>query len=286
MCTKNRFLHGSLVFLHEFECSTVIGRCCADHPDAAEREYEAQRLLRWQEDYLLEPHIVEKKEIVANLRLFVEELQRVYRKVRREAPAFHAALRNLKERNNARLSLFDEGEYESSQDYVGPAGYIGSASKRGVREVFFGWLQSTTLLIRDYKPVAELDDVHRNLSIFDSAYRGGDPVDFVAQLSAVDRRVAVAALQLADKNFAKFEERAKDALEFFSPSNIQNLLGFGAHNLNGAPFSIELKTTGSRYNLSILSEGERCFVAADAQIFEFHATWKTIAYEPFRKAAD
>lgn len=108
MCTKNRFLHGSLVFLYELGVSAVIGHCCADHVDIAEREYKAWRLQHWQEDYLLAalPYVFEKIETINQLRPFAEELQRIYRKIRRDAPAFHGTLRNLKERNNARISVF------------------------------------------------------------------------------------------------------------------------------------------------------------------------------------
>jgi hypothetical protein len=85
MCTKNRFLHGSLVFLYELGVSTVIGHCCADQVDIAEREYKAGRLQHWQEDYLLGalPHVSDKLDTVNQLAPFAQELQRVYRIIRR-----------------------------------------------------------------------------------------------------------------------------------------------------------------------------------------------------------
>jgi hypothetical protein len=283
MCTKNRFLHGSLVFLYELGVSAVIGHCCADHVDIAEREYKAWRLQYWQEDYLLAalPYVAEKMETINQLRPFAEELQRIYRKIRRDASAFHGTLRNLKDRNNARISLFEDVEGDDDHDYVGPAGFTGGRSKRGAREIFFGALRGTTMAIRDYRPVVELDDVQRNLAVFDFARRGDPIVDFIAGLSARDRKVAVAALQIADKNFAKFEKRARDALEFFSRENITTLNEFGAHSLNPIPFSVELKSNGLRRNISINSTVDRCFVAIDARIFELAHNWTEIAYKPF-----
>jgi hypothetical protein len=284
MCyAKNKFLRGSLVFLYDLNTSAVIGRCCADNVDMAERAYNADRLLRWQEDYLLDalPYVTEKIETVNQLRPFAEELQRIHRKIRRDASSFHGTLRSLKDRNNARISLFENVEGPTDHDYVGPAGFAGARSKRGAREIFFGALRGTTVAIHDYKPVVELDDVQRNLSVFDFAKCEDSIVDFISGLSAKDRKVAVAALQIADKNFAKFERRARDVLEFFSRENIATLNEFGAHNLNPAPFSIELRPKGPKRNLSINSTIDRCFVVIDAQIFELAHKWTEIAYRKF-----
>jgi hypothetical protein len=107
MCyAKNKFLRGSLVFIYDMNISAVIGRCCANNVDMAEREYNADRLLYWQEDYLIDalPYVTEKIETVNQLRPFAEELQRIHRKIRRDASSFHGTLRSLKDRNNA-LSL-------------------------------------------------------------------------------------------------------------------------------------------------------------------------------------
>jgi hypothetical protein len=137
------------------------------------------------------------------------------------------------------------------------------------------------MLIRDYKPVVELDDVRRNLSVFGFASSDENTVEFIANLSAKERTAAVAALQIADKNFAKFGKRSRDALEFFTRENIAALNDFGEHRLSPIPFSIELKSTGARRNLSINSSNGRCFVTIDARIFDLTHNWKEIAYKRF-----
>jgi hypothetical protein len=155
--------------------------------------------------------------------------------------------------------------------------------ERGAREIFFGLLRGTTMAIQDYKPVVELDDIKRNLSVFDFAGDRDSVIDFIAGLSAKDRKVAVAALQVVDKNFAKFEKRARDAREFFSRENITTLNEFGAHGLNPIRFSIELKSKGPKRTLSINSTVNRYFVVFDAQIFEFAAKWTEIAHRKFNR---
>ena len=85
------------------------------------------------------PHLATKKATVAGLKGFAEELQRVDRKIRNEAHTLHSTLRDLKERNNARLSLIEEENAENTRYYVGPAGFRGG-SKRGAQEVSFGTL--------------------------------------------------------------------------------------------------------------------------------------------------
>jgi len=79
MCTKNRFLNGCLVYLYEYNLSAVIGHCCADDADIAEREYDRARTQQWEEDYLIEalPLVVAKLKVVASNRTVAEELQRI-----------------------------------------------------------------------------------------------------------------------------------------------------------------------------------------------------------------
>jgi hypothetical protein len=137
------------------------------------------------------------------------------------------------------------------------------------------------MAIHDYKPVVELDDVQRNLSVFDFAKCGDSIVDFIAGLSAKDRKAAVAALQIADKNFAKFERRARDVLEFFSRENIATLNEFGAHSLNPIPFSIELSFNGSVRRLSINSTVDRCSLLINARIFDLAHEGTEIPYKKF-----
>jgi hypothetical protein len=287
MCTKNRFLRGSLVWLYELEVSTVLGRCCADHAEEAERNYRAERLLRWEENFLLEalPHVATKKATVAGLKGFAEELQRVYRKIRNEAPNLHGTLRDLKERSNAQLSLSEEEDEENTRDYVGPAGFRGG-SRRGAREVSFGALQGTTMLIRDYKPAVELNDVERNLSVFDFVGDESDALDFIVGLSAKDRKAAVSLLQHADTKFAKFKERAADAVQFFSPANLSNLSKFGSHPLNPQGFSIELKPTKPRWTFNIRSVNGRCRVLLDPCFHDPRLGWTAIPFTPFQKYLD
>ena len=80
------------------------------------------------------PYVVEKIETINQLRPFAEELQRIYRKIRRDAPAFHGTLRNLKERNNARISVFEDVPEDNDHDYVGPSGFMGGVVPSAVHE--------------------------------------------------------------------------------------------------------------------------------------------------------
>ena len=74
------------------------------------------------------------------------------------------------------------------------------------RANFFGSIIGTTALIRDYKPVTELNDVARNIGVFDFEGDELTAIEFIGKLSAKERSVSVATLQLADNNYRKVRD--------------------------------------------------------------------------------
>ena len=142
------------------------------------------------------------------------------------------------------------------------------------------------MLVRDYRPVVELNDVERNLWVFDPIEDESASLDFIVSLSAKDRSLAVSLLQLADTKFARFKDRAADALRFFSPANLLNLSEFGSHPLNPERFSIELKPTEPRWTLTIRSVNGRCCILLDPCFHDPRLGWAVIPFTPFRKYLD
>lgn len=281
MCTSNRFLRGSLVYVPALECASVIGRCCAEHADEAERHYEITRRVRWEEDYLLSalPYVASKQRTVTEAKCVTDEIQRVYRQLRNEAHETHVALRTLKDRNNARLTLYDFDEQETNDGYVGPAGFGRGNPKREAKPIEFGQLIGTTALIGDYKPVTELSYVYRNISVI--PFDGDElaAIEFIGKLTPEERRAAVATLQIADRNYDKFVRRAKDCLDFFSAESAARLNAYGTHHLNPHPFSVRIQSSLSWRMFELRTPKKRCMISIDAKVFDFDFSWKMIPFE-------
>jgi hypothetical protein len=278
MCTPNRFLHGSLVHVADLECACVVGNCCAKHAEQAERRYEREQLVAWEEEYLLAalPDVASKQKAVIAVRGIAEEVQRIYRRLRNNSKDIHLILRNIKDRNNARLTLYEAQDTSNDNDYVGPAGYRRQSDTRVIPQIEFGSIIGTTALIRDYKPVYELDAISRNIGIFDFAGDELEAIDLIGAMTAKERRAAVATLQIADDNYEKFISRIKDCVSFFSGDSVARLDAFGSHHLNHQPFAVTLKPAGARWNFELTSPGSRCFISIDSRIFSFDFPWKVI----------
>jgi hypothetical protein len=280
MCTPNRFLGGSLVYVPSLQVAAVIGHCCAQHAAVAERAFKAERLLKWEEDYLLAamPFIESKQQSAETARPIAAEVQRVYRHLRARAPTTHALLRRLNERYHGRLLLqdFDERSAEEHRDYLGPAGF--GRGNAEVREISLGEIIGTTAVLREYKPVKELYDVIRTINSVNFAGDEMAAIEFIATMSAEQRRATVATLQLADAYYDKFVRRIRDFIEFFSDTSVARLNTFGTHRLNPQSFSIEARLGKTTRVIKINSTGENCTIAIDKKIFSFDFAWKMIPY--------
>ena len=286
MCTPNRFLVGDLVYVPSMKVAAVIGRCCANNARQAERQFQLDEQKRYEEDYLLQalPRLAPKREEILRARSVAERVQKIYRTLRREMPHLQARLRAIKDRANARLVLHEiirGGEDEQPRDYFGPSGIRGrGGSAIETRDIDFGFLAGTTATIRDYRPVMELNDVHRNLSLLDF---GGDEeaaIDFIARMTDAERRATLASLQLADKNFERFVARARDCLSFFADDNIERLNKFGTHPLNSQQFSMTLEMTGKRRFVRFKEGNLSCRIHIDVAISEINFSWEFV---PARK---
>jgi hypothetical protein len=280
MCTSNRFLGGSLIYVPSLQIAAVIGHCCAEHAAVAEREFRIQKLTKWEEDYLLDamPFVESKQQTAEQARAVANEVQRVYRLFRARAPITHALLRQINERYHGRLLIhdFDERPAEEKVDYLGPAGF--GRGKAKVREISLGEIIGTTAVLREYKPVKELYDVIRTINSVNFAGDEMAAIEFISGMSPEQRRAAVATLQFADTYYDKFVRRIRDFIEFFSDTSVSRLNAFGTHPLNARSFSTAAINGRTTRVFKLNSTGEDCTIVIDKQIFSFDFSWKMIPY--------
>ncbi len=84
-------------------------------------------------------------------------------------------------------------------------------------------MYGTTVLMKDYQPIRELNDVDRNISFLNFDGDEEAAINFISNMTEPERRATVASLHLAEQNYKKFSDRVQDCLIVFTPENIARL---------------------------------------------------------------
>ncbi|WP_125901186.1 hypothetical protein [Methylobacterium indicum] len=285
MCTPNRFLNGYLVWLPEHRVAAIIGHCCADHADDAEKEYKAQQKLKNEEDFLLSslPLLSEKTEILKKLRGPADDATTLYRKFKKRAPGVQHQLRGIKEQGNAVLRLAEilRGDDDISRsDYYGPAGFGGRGnSEIDSRDVVFGRLAGTTALLSNYRPKVELEDAIRTAASFDFSGDEEAALDLIAGMDNRTRRAAVDIVQLVDQYYEKFISRLKDFVEFWDADNMSRLNAFGSSPLNPTPFEARRTIISGRPVVIIRQNNLEFRHVFPATLLSLSPQWKAFTFK-------
>ena len=281
MCTPNRFLNGFLVWLPELHVASVIGHCCADHADDAEREFKAREKLNKQEDYLLAslPLLKGKIATLIPLKGAANDASLLYRSLRAKVPGVQLQLRHLKDRSNAVLRLTETITDANGLEVkgYGPSGY-----RRGevlTRDVEFGQMRGTTALIRNYRPAVELEDAIRTANSFDFDGDEETALNIIADMSLKQRVAAVRIVQMVDSYYEKFIGRLRDFAEFWSTENIKNLNAFGSSPLNPTPFEARRLVNHRRPTVVIRQEGKEFRMLIPDRMMQLDREWKVFSYK-------
>jgi hypothetical protein len=287
MCTPNRFLSGCLVWLYELQVVAVIGHCCADHAEEAEREFEARELKQQEEDFIWTalPHVPAKIDTLAKLMPAAMEALRIHRRFRRSSPSIQQHLRAIKDRGGARLRVFeiiktaDPDEDTEGSDYFGPKGYRGRGkSETETRDIDLGMMVGTTALIRDYNPVKEVEDLGRVLASLESGSTEESALEFIVELNDKQRHAASVLLQDVDKRYPKILRRLADFAVFFSPASIKLLNSYGQHPLNPFRFEAERGTLAGQARVTFRCHKQECTIVIAPQIHNIDFAWDIIPY--------
>jgi len=266
MCTTNKFLRGSLVYLPEMQCVAVIGNCCADKETAADaaREYRARSQQTYQENLLLDrlPQVAAQLERLKGFRESARDATALYRRFRRHAGRIQVQLRTVRKNHGGQLVLSEiirSAEDEDESDYFGPAGFRGRGrSETQSREHNFGTMDGGIITINNYDPTAELEFAIRQLESLGETPSEEGIIDFICSLDIPKRRAAVAILEAAEKGTRKFLHRLGDFLSFFTPTNAQRLNAYGKSQHNAAPFEVEYGAVKGLPTLLFRFGKERC----------------------------
>lgn len=284
MCTPNRFLDGVLAWFPNLQIAAVIGHCCADHANQAEREFKKSETKRQQEDYLLAalPHLDSKIDVICHLQPAATEALRIYRSFRKRSSGIQRHLRQVKQSTGGRLRVTEilwSKEHEEDRDYFGPAGFRGrSGSEVETRDHELGTLRGMTAVIGDYNPVSELENIRRQLESF--VFRGDEEaaLDFVVELDDAKRRAAVAIMQEIDRYYIKFIKRLKDFENFFSRENIELLRQYGNHPHNQFSFDAKYEVIRGRPRITFHYQGRDHQLVIGNEIENANFNWEAASY--------
>jgi hypothetical protein len=283
MCTTNRFLSGSLVFIPALNCCAVIGHCCASKEarDEAEREYKRRTQRDHEETLLLTnlPLLGKRADLLTRLRPAAEEARRIYRRFRRDAPTIHGHLRQLKARRGCHLSVSEEIEREDHEDSIelyGPRG-LGRPGEEQTREIEIGVFKGGTAVTKDYNPVKELDDIIRMVASLEAIPSEEAALDFIVTMTEQQRRAAVAIIEGIDSSRRKLVSSLYDFARFFAKDNIELINTYGCHSLNQFPIEAEHLTVRGTTQVSFKHWDERCTVVIGPQVHDIDHDWPQAA---------
>lgn len=279
MCTSNRFLTGSLVYLPSMQCVAFIGHCCADKKTRADaaREFRLRSRQKHEEDYLLDNLLLIPARLAALevIRPAAIEARRLYRQFRRDASRVQFQLRQIRRNYGGRLILSEiirGGEDAVGTDYVGPAGIKGhGATNIETREHDYGLLAGDLITVKNFDPVKELDTLIRQLSSIDSVDDDEQVLDFIVSITPKQRGAAVAIMETVDDNVEKLLARLRNLLSFFTRENAEQLSAYGTSPHNSLPFTAKFGPMHGRPCMVIEQGKEKCVmhVGNDCQDFSF-----------------
>jgi hypothetical protein len=284
MCTPNKFLTCSLVYLPNIQACAVIGHCCADKQNAAdaERDYKRRTTERHEEDYLLGclPLVEARMTILTSLKPAAAEALRLYRRFRKDLPQVQALLRHTKHqyRGNLILSEIIRGgeDDEKENDYFGPAGFRGRGTTDiETREHNYGLMSGTLAVIQDYNPVKELEWLTRQLASVHALPTEDAALEFICAIDDRQRHAGVVIMEGVDEGIIKFTNRVREFLQFITRENAQVLNAFGTSDHNSVYFTAEYETLHKRPSLRIKQGSKTCKLEVGPQFSALEFTWPT-----------
>ncbi len=278
MCHQpNKFLEGAFVYLPRLQAVAAIGHECAakETRAAAERDYRARRDRQFEEDYLLAnlPHVPVKLAAITQVRPAAAEALRVFRSLRKDAPAALRQLRSAKQQG-ARLIVAET--IADNIIAIGPSGFKGSKGRQ-TRDTMFGLLAGTTAVINDYNPVAELYRIEQVLKLYAAYPTEEAALDAVCGMTDAERQWATTRLRQTDDAFRKFQNRIEDFCAFFSAENIARISAWTGHPEHPAPFRITRTAKPGAVIVTIRSADDRFYMAIAPVIEAHRADWPFLA---------
>lgn len=272
MCATNKFLRGSLVYVPEMQCCAFIGNCCADSKSRAEAERDFRQRSRqdYEDNYLLDglPLISDKLDALNSLMPAAKEAQRMYRQFRRGASLVQHQLRQVKRTFGPRLVVSEMlGDEDERLDYHGPAGFRGGTLK--TREHDFGPMEGELAIIKDYKPVNELEHLIRQLSSIDPITDEDQLLEFITTINEKQRHAGVVILEAVDTGVIRFIERLRNFYAFFTPENAARINAFGTCEHNTFQFTAEYRIVKARPTFIVTHRDARCVLCLQMQDFDF-----------------
>jgi hypothetical protein len=164
MCSPNKFLRGSLIYIPSMQCCAIIGHCCAGRESraAAAREYTWRTKRDHEESYLLNnlALVPARMKVLQELEPVCMEARRLYRRLRKDCPKIQHQLREVRRNHGGHLVLTEiirGGEEDENNDYAGPAGFKGRSSDIETREHDFGIFAGATATVKNFDPVQDLN---------------------------------------------------------------------------------------------------------------------------------
>lgn len=283
MCTPNRFLKGVLAWFYELQVCAVIGHECATHADVAEREYKSAETLRQQEDYLLAalPQLREKRAVLATMKAAANDAETLFRAFRRKLPRVHTHLRNLRDRHNAQFVateiLANEEEERPLIDY-GPAGFRRRDEFKS-RDHNYGPMHGSIAVMKDYRPVTELNDAIRYAEAFEFDGDEAAAMNFICDLTMENRGPAVTILQSLDALWLKFSERINDFAAFWSSDNLRRLNAYGTSPYSPISFEARRTVIGGRYFVILEHERVELRMQFSERLENLDRPWSAFTYK-------
>lgn len=285
MCTPNKFLTCSLVYLPSLKCCAVIGHCCADKETAAnaEREYKLRTTRDYQENYLLTclPLVADRMKILESLRPSANEALRLYRKFKNNLPQIHSLLRSTKHQYRGHLILSqiisssrDDDENDAENDYVGPAGIKGRGSREiQTREHNYGLLSGAIAVHSDFHPVKELEWIQRRLASVETMPTEEAALEFICSINEKQRNAAVVIMESVDVGVRRYVARVKEFLSFFTLDNARVLNAFGSSEYSPIGFSTSFETLHGRPSLRFKQGRIMCRLDIGPQFAALEFVW-------------
>jgi hypothetical protein len=283
MCTPNKFLNCSLVYLPKMQCCAVIGHCCADKQNAAnaEREYKLRTTRDYEDDYLLGtlPLVNARMAVLESLKPAAAEAMRLYRRFRHQLPQVHALLRTTKHQYRGNLMLSEVirgGEDAAESDYFGPAGFQGRGrTEIETREHNYGLMSGAVAVISDYNPAKELEFITRQMASVHALPTPEAALEFVTAIDERQRHAGVAIMEAVDEGVQKFANRVREFLQFFTRENAAVLNAFGQSPYNSIHFSVTFEKLKRGPSMRIKQGLKICKLDVGPQFCALDFDWPT-----------
>lgn len=243
MCSPNKFLSGSLIWLEEIKSIAIIGHCCANSENQikANKEFKAREAFDQAEGNLLKnlPLVPRCLEVISDAKAIASAQQNVHRELQRSFPLLCQQLRDVKRLDG---QLYRVEEVDSNYRDAGSSHSVTSGGMT-TRRVSYGMLQGETAILRAYRPIQELRILEQHLSAFTECTSETEALNHIVKLSTFEAVKADQIVRSAGASFAKIKQRMDEFRRFFDREHIKALDNWGG--TLGRMFSVELTANGT-----------------------------------------